>query len=351
MKKILIHFNSPDLWHNVLFNTMDINRMNEAWIRLKEKLSDIGYNLQTSDANELSDCAYVIFLDSTSVNQKNTIKDKIKLALKKNQIKKRGLYKECLKNGMKDKIALIIWESRSIDPGNYDPKLHDKFPVILTWDDDLVDNKKFFKFYHPTPHRQSIARLVPFSEKKMLVLINANKSSKIAHDLYSERRNAAKFFEKIIPDQFDLYGPKWNKPVNRIQKIFPFLVKKFSSFRGIASDKITTLSKYKFSVCYENLAGENGYISEKIFDCFYAQTVPIYWGAENVGDYIDANAFIDRRRFKNNSELLDYINNIDEVKYNGYLDAINRFLKSEKYQLFLPENYADSIINAIKHKL
>ena len=57
-----------------------------------------------------------------------------------------------------------------------------------------------------------------------------------------------------------------------------------------------TLSKYKFSICFENSITA-GYISEKIFDCFYAGTIPIYYGDPNVKESIDPDSFIDFRKF------------------------------------------------------
>ncbi|MBP3500470.1 MAG: hypothetical protein J6J97_10320 [Akkermansia sp.] len=41
--------------------------------------------------------------------------------------------------------------------------------------------------------------------------------------------------------------------------------------------KIQWLSGYKFNIAFENSYSE-GYVTEKLMDCFYANTVPIYWG-------------------------------------------------------------------------
>ena len=43
------------------------------------------------------------------------------------------------------------------------------------------------------------------------------------------------------------------------------------------SDKIQTLSKFKYSLSFEN-SYTPGYVTEKIIDCFLAGTWPIYWG-------------------------------------------------------------------------
>ncbi len=41
-----------------------------------------------------------------------------------------------------------------------------------------------------------------------------------------------------------------------------------------------------------------GYITEKIWDSFKARSIPIYWGASNIEEYIPINTFIDFRKFE-----------------------------------------------------
>ena len=52
------------------------------------------------------------------------------------------------------------------------------------------------------------------------------------------------------------------------------------------------------SRCAWRIRGFAGYISEKIFDCFFAGTVPLYLGAPDIEDYIPADTFIDLRQFR-----------------------------------------------------
>ena len=336
MKDILINFSSPVLGNNSIFNTNDANNLNDSWKFLKKKLADLGYDIKTADQNGLSNCAWVLFIDGDSLGEKAETE--------------RRLYKECLDYGLKDRMALFLWEGKSVKPYNYTKQLYDKFSTIFTWNDDLVDNKKFFKFYLPIPNHTPIAITVPFSQKKLLTNISFNKYSPYKNELYSTRRKSISYFNNKHSADFDLYGLRWNRPITRLQKIFPFLVKKYSTFRGHAKNKIDILSRYKFNICYENLSGANGYITDKIFDCFNAGTVPIYWGAENITDYVDKNAFIDRREFKSDKELFNFLNNIDEKEYNKYLSAIEKYLTSDNYKLFLPENFADTIIKTLNLK-
>ncbi|EME32386.1 Putative fucosyltransferase R654 [Galdieria sulphuraria] len=48
---------------------------------------------------------------------------------------------------------------------------------------------------------------------------------------------------------------------------------------------------YKFSFCFEN-SQLTGYITEKLFNSFLADTIPIYWGAPNIDELVNTNAII-----------------------------------------------------------
>jgi len=43
------------------------------------------------------------------------------------------------------KSMLIIYEPPFLIPENWEPVLHDSMDRVMTWDDNLIDNKKFFK--------------------------------------------------------------------------------------------------------------------------------------------------------------------------------------------------------------
>ena len=75
------------------------------------------------------------------------------------------------------------------------------------------------------------------------------------------------------------------------------LFPRYPSYAGEISSKRAILEQYKFSICYENMSDMPGYITEKIFDCFFAGCVPIYLGASNMTDYIPGGTFIDKRKF------------------------------------------------------
>jgi len=232
-------------------------------------------------------------------------------------------------------LILYAYEPPSFAPTLYTQKTLSLFSKVLTWNDDLVDNKKFFKCCYPVLHPQ-ISSLVPFTQKKLLTQMSANKKSHHPDELYSERLNVIRYFEKRPGNDFEFYGPSWQKGN-----------KKYRNYRGAPINKIEVLKQYRFSICYENMKNIKGYITEKIFDCFRAGCVPVYWGASNITEYIPLDCFIDRRSFASMDALVTFLRNMREEEYNQYIKNIQIFLKSEKAQAFTHEAFKEVLINAL----
>lgn len=349
---------SADYGNNRMFNpNIGGNTSYMKFTILKQKMSELGYELMTADNNSLKECEGIIFHEHSSLDYYPTFQVKLKNFIRKifgihveTPYPTRKLYKEAIGAGLRDKLLLILWEARATFPLNFSPELWDKFDHILTCHDDLIaiDPKKFKKMYLPMEPYEVLKEAVPFKQKKLLVTLAHNKFySSHKNELFKERRKLNTYFEKHYPNEFDLYGLRWNRPITRLQIMFPFLVKKYANYRGHAEDKIGTLSKYKFNMCYENISDAPGYIADKIFSSFHARAVPIYWGAPNVTDYIDADTFVDRRKFKNNDELAKFLTEMTEKEYNKYLMSADRFMKSEKYAKFLPEDFCNRIITEL----
>ncbi len=356
MKTILYQGPSAGSAEERLFET-GANDMTQQWRELRRRLNDWGYKFTTADNNSLDNCAWILFNDSFSVDGfeekprdwRGFIKQMLNMKAK-SRWPVRNLYQEAIKNGMKDRVALILWEGKAVNPNNYNQELFDRFKYIFTWDDDLVDNKKFFKYMMPTPIRPVITQSVPFSERKLLVNISAHRYSHYSHELYSARRKTSKYFDTHYPNDFDLFGARWHRPLTRLEQYFPSLVMKFSTWRGVSPNKLKTMSQYKFSLCYENISNVKGYISEKIFDTIQADSVPIYWGADNIEDYVDPKAFVDRRKFKSDKDLADFLFGVKEAEYNDMLVAGRNYIKSDQFKQFTPSVFCDRLMEVLDIK-
>lgn len=346
--KVLIY--APFLPNDWLFNKEARDSYFEPWIYLRERMQDLGYQLETFNNQSLEDCAWVLFFDATSVNPYLGIRGlakKIKCKLTGKSLVP-NLYDECVHAGMSQRMALFLWEASAISPENWNPELHKLFPRIFTWHDKYVDGKKFIKIYWPQTSQFPSIPKISFGDRKLLVNISMNKSASHPRELYSARRASISYFERTQPNNFDLYGMGWNRPAHWGERLLPFLQPRYASYRGTVQNKWDVLPHYRFSLCYENISGEPGWVTEKIFDCMRARCVPIYWGAPNITDYVDAEAFVDRRRFKSDAELAAYLLSITEQEYERFQTAMQAYLQSERFTKFLPPAYADTIIQTLK---
>jgi len=279
-----------------------------------------------------------------------------------------SIVKAYAKTHHRDNMFLILREGRLIHSRQYNKKWHKYFRKVLTWDDTLVDNKKYFKYYIPQLIYERPLWNVGFANKKPLAFINSNKIGIGKGELYSERKKAIMYFDENLPG-FDVYGEGWNKRQLKLMSLlhcaknllkfdkqsllyafdYFFALKKIKNYKGSingfndwqSSCKrcIEVLKDYKFAICYENTNAHPGYLTEKIFNCFNARCVPIYWGDPNVYKSIPKGCFIDKRWFQDYDDLTRYIVCMKQEEYEGYIDNINKFLKSDRARLFSEEAY------------
>ena len=124
----------------------------------------------------------------------------------------------------------------------------------------------------------------------------------------------------------------------------------FPSYIGPAKTKYEVLSKTKFCICFENARDIDGYITEKIFDCFFAGCVPIYWGETNISQSVPAECFIDFCQFSSYEDLHRYLKGLSPIQFAAYQQAARDFLMSDQFSPFSSQNFAHTIVNQIKRE-
>lgn len=107
---------------------------------------------------------------------------------------------------------------------------------------------------------------------------------------------------------------------------------------------LTIFNQYKFICCCEN-SFTNGYITEKIFNVFFARAIPIYYGPSDKFRYFNKDSFI---------EITDNLSDIsvekirhlneNEAQYNAFLkmSIINKEFNDENY-IKRSQNFIDKI--------
>ncbi len=302
----------------------------EKYYRLLDEFKNFGYIIATDDIHTPKESDLVLYFD---MPKKLPKKDDV------------------------SKSYLLALESSIIKSENFDKQKHRYFNKIFTWSDDLVDNEKYIKINYAFDLPTKIYKKT--SREKLCCLIVSNKSSNFKNELYSEREKLVRWFEKNYIEDFSLYGFGWNRfrfsgsmPIRALNRVpyLPEIVnmlfgKKFASYKGMVRDKSETMKKYRFAIAYENVKGENGYITEKIFDAMMAGCVPVYLGAKNILDYIPQECFIDRREFATHEDLYSYMKSMSDDRYGLYLDNIEVYLRSEKARVFSCKYFAETIVN------
>jgi hypothetical protein len=300
------------------------------YILLREKLLQLGIEVNTPDVNADREVSFEIHMDARPVAE--------------NSIRK----------------YLIAVENPLINLLNADAEHLKSYHRAFSLCNDSLIYPGSVRIFTPNVIPMSKPRL--FAERNIFAcLISSNKVAPWfgPNDLYAERINVIRWYEKNALPLFHLYGRGWGKPshvfsrrdklLRRVARLRTqlFGYKPFPSWQGEVNFKAEILSNAKFSYCYENVSDMPYYITEKIFDSFLSGCVPIYWGANNVLDYIPADCFIDRRNFNDTAGVHKYLLSITPEQHAQFQQNIAKFLESEKGHLFSAENFATTIANTI----
>jgi len=80
------------------------------------------------------------------------------------------------------------------------------------------------------------------------------------------------------------------------------------------------LAPYRYSVIIENVC-EPSYFSEKLIDCLLCATVPIYWGAPDIGDFFDTRGMI---LCEGRDDIATALTRLSEADYAARLEFVRQ---------------------------
>lgn len=199
------------------------------------------------------------------------------------------------------------------------------------------------------------------TDRGFLTMINANKLPRLyVKELYTWRLRAVEYFHRF--GEIDLYGKAWNRAPMRVGRTWvpwtfriagerlwelkqrvlpdPVYAAVAAAWKGTVASKSETLGRYRFAICFENMILP-GWITEKIFDCFAAGCVPVYWGAPEVAERIPAEAFIDMRQFEGFDDLRQFLKALGPAQIDRYRGAARDFMNSPAYDPFRARAFVD----------
>jgi hypothetical protein len=224
---------------------------------------------------------------------------------------------------------------------NYAVNYNLNYNIILTWSQLILDNVSQSILF-PHGERNLDLEYVLEQENKEKIfevsflrgILNKIEGHHLRHRIFNKELEI-KIPHKWYPVLSDFNWEKMNRPDGAEGP-------NGNPIEGEGKKEIWNRNSM-FHVAVENSTHKN-YFTDKIIDCFCTKTLPIYWGAPNMGDFYDDRGII---YFKDENELVNILNNLTPEDYYSRLEYINNNyeLAKQNSDFFKRvENFLDQII-------
>ncbi len=147
--------------------------------------------------------------------------------------------------------------------GTRHPNLH-LGPAILPWFIGFDERRENDDDFSATLDYEALKAMHP-EKKKLISVITSNKAFTQGH---IDRIRFVSKLKEHFGDQIDVFGRGYNT----------------------FGDKWDVLADYKYHIVIEN-SSQTYYWTEKLSDCFLAETYPFYYGCTNIADYFPSDAY------------------------------------------------------------
>ena len=204
------------------------------------------------------------------------------------------------------KVAWMM-EARSILPETFRKlqELEDNFDYILTWYHNLLEsNPKKYKCIVTGSTRIMEADRKIYTKSKLCSLLVSKQKTTEAHRFRHQLANMLQY--SSIKEDITIFGGNFT----------PF------------ETKLEAHRDFMFSIVITNSC-ENSYFTEYIIDCFMCGTIPVFYGAPNIGEYFNIDGIL---HFTKLEDIFSLLPKITSEYYNSKLDAIkDNFERAKKY--------------------
>lgn len=272
-----------------------------------------------------------------------------------------------------NKSVLMISEPPIYVKEPWDTANHAKFKLVFSYNPKLVQTnpEKYRHYYYPIDFEGIVSMPFPtkeqFESRKLANLVNGSIANYKYHhqegSLLGERYRLIQWFGKTHPSEFDFFGRNIRKRhygmsfpgLGILKKVLPgTVIMKMSEliqkpirrvYRGEVAplEKSKNLYNYRFNFCFENTSNVPGYITEKLFDCFLARTIPIYWGAPNIKEVVPPGCYIDYRQFDGYASLYTFMKSFTWEDASRMFAAQDDFLKTKKASEISSRGFAELV--------
>ncbi len=207
----------------------------------------------------------------------------------------------------------------------------DQFQLILSWNDKVLNNcaqAMYNPFGHTwlKPDQYTKQREKKFEVAHLAGKLQMSYGHSLRHEILARQDEI-----KIKKRFFHTYGERDDIEKARIGK------------EEVFADSM-------FNVAIENFS-HRGYFTEKLLDCFLFKSIPIYWGASNIGEYFNTLSII---QVSNVDDVINFCNGelVKDNFYssnNGVKRAIEDNYKRALQYLDFEQMAVDKIIEVFKH--
>lgn len=219
-----------------------------------------------------------------------------------------------------ENIIFIPAECYNTSP-KFSQNFLDQFGLIITVQRELK-HKNIIYNHNANPWfvGKSYDELINQSEIEKSKLISVVSSNKIFTEGHQKRFNFVQKLKEHFGEQIDVFG------------------------RGINDfdDKWDVLANYKYTIAIENDYCDD-WVTEKYFDCIFANSLPLYYGCPNLETYVNKDSFIriDINDFEKSIKI------IDEVINNNEYEKRAKLLQEQKIKSLQTDQFFPWIISIL----
>ena len=257
-----------------------------------------------------------------------------------------------------------LWEHPLIRPVNGNLRHLARYRRAFTWNEALVDGRHIHEL--PIPNDLTVREVPGYAERDLFcVVIAGNRAlrQRTPLALHDKRLAAIRWFDRHAPEQFALYGHGWHRPA-KAPGIAARLLKplqdwrarwwpatEFRTWRGPVASKDEILLRARFTICYENLRGGNGYITEKLFDALIYGCLPVYVGASDIARRVPPACWIDGDLYDDPADLYRALQAIGEDEFRERRARTVEFLRGEQARPYGNEHFCRTMAYLVAEDL